>query len=480
MRLFKPDPAHPFQLARFLSVSSLVLIMATAIVLVVFISNYAREVFLQKNRNFALLLAENLNHQIFQRFTLPTLIGYGKVELKNPEQYKRLAEIIASTIHSFHVLNVIIYNNQGVVSYATNKKLLGKKLLTEEQVKTTVEQRKYIFILEKKLSNLKAMFTLNFPPQSVVLKTIYPLKAERTFGLKREPIMGILEFRQDISKDFETIVYFQWLIIVLFICSFLILYVLLLGIINRAEKLLLERIREKEKLKAKLHKTEKLASMGRMVSAIAHEIRNPLGIIQSTSEFLVKKFEKQNLPQAKLLKAIFEESRRLSRTVNDFLDYARPVQVQAKEISLRELLKKIISFLAAELKEREIQINLIGDDLVCKGDPDLLYRVFYNLILNSIQAIDKQGEINIIFEQKQIILQDTGPGFKPRLLEKYLEPFFTTKEQGTGLGLAIVKNILDSHQARLILKNWSKGAEVIIDFSGQKQGEDREPQDFNY
>lgn len=466
MRLFQPDPAHPFQIARFLSFSSFVLILGTALILVIFISNYAREVFFKKNTNFALLLAENLNHQIFQRFTLPTLLGFGKIELKEPTQYQRLDQVIKSTIHSFHVLEVRIYNKEGEVSYATKSNLLGKKLLSKQDITKTVKFRKHFFVLEKKVSNIKAMFTLNFPPKSVILKTVYPLKAERTFGLKREPIMGILEFKQDISKDFETIVYFQWLIIVLFICSFLVLYLLLRGIINRAEVLLLERLREKEKLETALHKTEKLASMGRMVSAIAHEIRNPLGIIQSTSEFLYKKFEKENDSKAKFLKAIFEEATRLGRTVSDFLDYARPKDPRQEEVDLKELINKVFSFLEQELKSKQIDIYFEGRSFICIGDNDLLYRVFYNLILNSIQAIGKKGWIKVIFKsfENTVVIQDTGPGFEDKMIEKYLEPFFTTKEQGTGLGLAIVQNILEMHGAKFSLQNHSQGGEVRIHF----------------
>ncbi|MDQ7032981.1 MAG: ATP-binding protein [Desulfonauticus sp.] len=470
MRLLRPDPSHPFQIARFLSFSSFVLILSTAIILVIFVSNYAREIFFKKDTDFALLLAENLNHQIFQRFTLPTILGYGRVELKNPEQYKRLEEVIMSTIHSFHVLEVRIYNNQGEVAYATNKTLLGQKILDKSILKKTIQQRQHIFVLEKKISNLKALFTLNFPPQTVVLKTIYPLVAERTFGLKQRPIMGILEFKQDISNDFESIVYFQWLIVILFIFSFSILFLLLRSIINRAEELLLEKLKEKEKLKTELLRTERLASMGRMVSAIAHEIRNPLGIIQSTSEFLFKKFQKENNAQAKFLKAIYEESTRLSRTVNDFLDYARPKEPKQETVDLKQLVQKVLSFLQQELKDKKISIQIEGENFTCMGDKDLLYRVFYNLILNSIQALeqnqDKEKWIKIFFKptHKEVHILDSGPGFEDKMLEKYFEPFFTTKDHGTGLGLAIVKNILNNHEAEIILQNHSLGARTIIRF----------------
>lgn len=467
MRLLRPDPAHPFQFAKFISFSSFLLLVATAIILSIFVSNYAREVLLRKNTDFALLLAENLNHQIFQRFTLPTILGFGKVELKNKAQYERLEQVIKTTIHSFHVLEVRIYNNNGEVSYATNRKFLGEKVLSKLEVKRAVEQREYFFTLEKKISNFRAMFKLDFEPNTVVLRTIYPLKAERTFGLKKEPIMGILEFKQDISKDFETIIYFQWLIITIFFTSFLVLYLLLRLIIKRAEFLLLERLKEKERLESELHRTEKLVSMGRMVSGIAHEIRNPLGIIQSTSELLYKRFEKNNLADSKLLKAVYEEAKRLGKTVNDFLDYARPIEPKLENVDLKRLFEEVITFISQEIENKKVDLTIEGETFFVEGDKNFLYRAFYNLILNSLQAIKEEGFIKIKFLSKQntIEILDSGPGFDLAMLEKYLEPFFTTKDDGTGLGLAIVKNILEGHQASLILDNHSQGARVIIKFN---------------
>jgi two-component system, NtrC family, sensor histidine kinase HydH len=123
---FRADPAHPFQVAKFLSWGSLILILTMGLLLSIFMSNYARQTVMKKNHEFALLLAENLNHQIYQRFTLPTLIGFGRIQLKNEVQYERLEKTVLSTIHSFHVLEVRIYDSDGIVSFATNKDLLAQ------------------------------------------------------------------------------------------------------------------------------------------------------------------------------------------------------------------------------------------------------------------------------------------------------------------------------------------------------------------
>ena len=109
---FRVDPAHPFQLVKFLSISTLVLILGSSILMSIFMTNYAKSALLKKNTAFAQLLAENLNHQIYRRFTLPVVLGFGRVELKRKDQYERLEQVIESTIHSFHILDLRIYDEQ--------------------------------------------------------------------------------------------------------------------------------------------------------------------------------------------------------------------------------------------------------------------------------------------------------------------------------------------------------------------------------
>ena len=106
-RFLKNDSTRPFQFVRFLSWTVLLLVFSSGMLLSVFIANYARQTVLENHEEFALLLAENLNHQVYQRFILPTVIGYGRVQLKQKEQYERLSQVIGMTTHSFHVLDQI-------------------------------------------------------------------------------------------------------------------------------------------------------------------------------------------------------------------------------------------------------------------------------------------------------------------------------------------------------------------------------------
>lgn len=463
----RPDPAHPFQLVKFLSWGSLILILGFSLFLSVFLANYARNMVLQKKKDFALLLAENLNHQIYQRFTLPTVLGFGRIQLKQDAQYKRLDQVVMSTIHSFHVLDVRIYDTGNRIAYSMESGVVEKKEIGGSQVQEAIDKRRFNFELLSRLSNWRALFTLNPPARSFVLRTTYPLRAERKLGRLSDagPLMGVLVFTQDITEDYEQVIHFQRLIILTTFVSFLVLFFLLWMLIIRADRIFAERMREKKKLEDDLHQNEKLASMGRMVASIAHEIRNPLGIIKSSAELLLKKARKDGDSRAGIIQAVVDEAERLARTVNDFLDYARPKTPNMDELDLCRIVDHIMAFLGNDLKGRDIEIvRDCPENTLVLGDNDLIYRAVYNLVINASQAIEGAGTIQVIAREQDdaVILevQDSGPGFDADILEKYPEPFYTTKDFGTGLGLSIVANILRSHGARLELANKEGGGGV--------------------
>jgi signal transduction histidine kinase len=467
--LFKHDPAKPFQLVKFLSWSSLILILASSMFLVAVLGNYAKRTVLQKDQEFALLLAENLNHQIYQRFTLPTVLGFGRVRLRDEAQYERLDQVVQSTIHGFKVLQVRVLDLQGKISYSTEQEEVGLEAGSKSVQKAIQEGKRSFDVLDRRDSKW-AFWKFSLPEESYVLRTTFPLRTERSLGAKhQEPIVGILQFSQDVTRDYETIAYFQLLIAVVVLCSSGILFLMLYMIILRADRILGERFQEKERLERRLHQNEKLASMGRMLASISHEIRNPLGVIQSSAELLSKRAGKEEGSTQRLAKAIYEEAQRLSRTVNDFLDYARPKQPRLQSINLSGLLQQCLVFFESELQKKDIQVDWnLPEEILVQGDSDLLYRAFYNLLANALQAMPESGGRLLLSwqeEKDQLIIQDAGPGFDSALQEKYLEPFYTTKDSGTGLGLAIVQNILQNHGASLDLGTAPEGGgQVLITF----------------
>lgn len=459
---------RPFQPVKFLSWTSLLLILAVNLVVSVFIANQARQSMLEKNQEFSLLLAENLNHQIFQRFTLPTVIGFGRIELKNPAQYERLDQIVLSTIHSFHVLEVRIYDFEPEVAYSTNAGLVGSRESAGKAVQEALEPGVHSFELVSRISPWWALIKLHLEPESFVLRTIYPLRAERGFdpATGPGPIMGALEFTQDITEDYEAVLFFQVLILAASFASSLILFSVLYVFIRRAGQTIAKRAQEKERLERELHQNEKLASMGRTVASIAHEIRNPLGIIRGTAELLLKRSQAKDDQQTKLLGAIYEESKRLSQTVNDFLDYARPRAPQKGEVDLAQVLEQVLAFWEREMADQNVRISCnVGPGKIVLGDKDLIYRAVYNVLANALQAMKTQGEIRITVEPSPghwtLTVHDSGPGIDQSARDKLVDPFFTTKESGTGLGLSIVHSIMLSHNGQLHIDNHPQGGALV-------------------
>jgi signal transduction histidine kinase len=214
------------------------------------------------------------------------------------------------------------------------------------------------------------------------MRTVYPLKTERSLypgGPSGQP-MGILEFSQDITDDYRAAINFQWVIIAISFTSSFFLFLLLLLFIRRADAMNLQRMERTQKLERELLQAERLASMGRVVAGIAHEIRNPLGIIQSSAEMLLKKARAENSPRVTLLQVMFDEIRRLSQTVTDFLDYARPKKPRREDVDLALLLDQACTFLEHEFTGKGVTLARdYPEALRVTGDKDLLYRAMYNI-----------------------------------------------------------------------------------------------------
>lgn len=299
-------------------------------------------------------------------------------------------------------------------------------------------------------------------------------------------VIGALEFTQDITSDYQKLITFQRVIILSALLTALLIFFVLRMLIHRADRINTQRMREREEYEREAVQNEKLVSMGRMVAGIAHEIRNPLGIIRSSAELLVSRLKDKDPLTAKIMAAIHEEAVRLSKTVGDFLDYARPRTLKLDPLDLGLLLDQALTFL--EQKCREQRVEVVRDypvGVMVAGDKDMLYRALYNILVNALEAMSGQkgqpgqpsqeeaqdvaGQIvvRVAVEKSAVRLRimDTGPGIPADIRDKLLDPFFTTKDSGTGLGLAITANILRSHDAVIELgDNPEGGARVDILF----------------
>lgn len=467
----------PLRFARFISWVSLVLILCTSTTLSVVIARNASNTLIEKQRDFALLMAENANHQIFLRFVWPAYKEFKRVALRQPVQHEWLDQVVRSTIHGMNIDVMRIYDHNTVVSYSTDTKEQGNTTLASAAVPLALRDGKASFIVDAKIPEWQAMFMPKLAPKSFILRTITPLRSERALWGDNEPIIGALEFTQDITADYQKVFQFLWLIIGASMLSALVLFVLLVVIVRRAEQALNERFAEKSRLERELHQNEKMASMGRMVASIAHEIRNPLGIISSSAELLLHRAKKEDELTYKILTAIFDEAKRLGHTLNDFLDYARPKSLKREQVDMANVLNDALAFQESEFTREHLRVERHYEEgLFVSGDKALLYRAVYNVIANALQALQSAGlaegagAVHIYGKiaqvdkgDEQIVLEiaDTGLGFPTETRDKLLDPFYTTKDAGTGLGLPIVNNIITSHNGHIELDDFGGGGALV-------------------
>ena len=446
--------------ARLLSWITMGLILLSSLAISVIIANSARDTLLERQKDYALLMAENLNHQVYQRYALPLVIGgRGLSLLDQTTRFEPLDEIIPPLLHGLRVYDLRIYSHNSAITYALDSDLIGAKGLASPEVAGVRLSDVPSYTIESKITFWRALFAFHLPPGSFTLRTTFPLRLEtRLLSFENDgPTLDVLEFSQDITEDYRIVIGFQWLIIATTFASSMLLFSLLWFFIKRADRILFERMEETQRLERKLHQHEKLAGMGRVVSSIAHELRNPLGIIRSSAELLQRKTPNAD-PYKGLITAIYDESCRLSQTITDFLDYARPKTPRRDAVDMAVILDQALAFLGNSLAEQGIEVgkNVSGASIV-PGDKDLLYRALYNVLANAAQAGGHGAAINVDISGKNsqvaVTVTDSGPGFDLKQLDKYLDPFFTTKDGGTGLGLPIVQSIITSHGGTVDIGN---------------------------
>ncbi len=214
------------------------------------------------------------------------------------------------------------------------------------------------------------------------------------------------------------------------------------------------------KLESQLQEAEKSAVVGRLASAIAHEIRNPLNYINLTLDHLRNKFKPEDTEKQekfeKLTAQLKTEVERINRQISDFLRYSRPNKLNLQQIEVRDVIKESLRIVEPQAEDQNIKISLVERENVplILGDAEILRSVFSNLFINGVQAMEKDGgnlSVTITPENKfvKIEIKDTGGGISKENIEKIFEPYFSTKETGTGLGLAIVKKIIDDHGGKI-------------------------------
>ncbi len=200
--------------------------------------------------------------------------------------------------------------------------------------------------------------------------------------------------------------------------------------------------------------SERLSAVGRMASAIIHDIKNPMGTLRMYAQVIKKKTD--NAEAGQLADEMIRQVDRFVNMTQEILDFSRGVsEIHLEEVEIGEMMESVVQFIEKDLARKNIQIvrnfEYTGPATI---DVEKMVRVFYNLAGNAADAMKDGGTLTIATSRRDrnlvIDVTDTGSGIPEEIRARIFEPFFTHgKRHGTGLGLAIVKKIIDDHQGRL-------------------------------
>lgn len=219
---------------------------------------------------------------------------------------------------------------------------------------------------------------------------------------------------------------------------------------------------EIKKLQSEIRKRQHFEAIGRVISGVAHEIRNPLFGISSIGQILEREIES---PQHQaLIQAVLKETGRMKRLVDDLLLYSKPSTLSLADVDLGLLMEELSHYVKSKRSEITIALD-IPYTFIIKADRDKMMQVFINIFDNAIDVAKSRIDVNVKKEADKTVvtISDDGEGIKQADIEQVFEPFFTTKKGGTGLGLSICKKIVEEHGGSLkIESSEGKGTSVIL------------------
>jgi two-component system, NtrC family, sensor histidine kinase HydH len=250
---------------------------------------------------------------------------------------------------------------------------------------------------------------------------------------------------------------------------------------------LAETNRRLEQAQAEARRSERLAALGQLSAGLAHEIRNPLGVIKGSAEMLTQKLQASDELARELAGYISTEVNRLSALVTEFLDFARPLHAEPHPADLIALLDRVLQIVADRFAGKQftgtqetgkpvrVERHYASGLPLVPLDESLCEQAFLNLVQNAYEAMqdeDHGGTLRVSIqpatqndrEGVELRLADTGPGVPDELREEIFNPFVTTKKTGVGLGLSIVSKIVDGHHGTIDVANAPGGGAVFTLF----------------
>jgi two-component system sensor histidine kinase HydH len=219
--------------------------------------------------------------------------------------------------------------------------------------------------------------------------------------------------------------------------------------------------------RARLAQSEKLAALGQLAATVAHEVRNPLGVMRSAAQTLGERLPPGN-DTAQASAFIIAEIDRLANVVNSLLAFARPLQLDARPVRVGDVFDRALLLARDDLDAKRLRVerHVAAGLAPAQADADLLCQVLIGLLANAAEATPPGGSIALdAYAADGAVhndVTDSGPGIAPELRTRVFEPFFTTRPRGTGLGLAIARQIVEAHGGRIEVADANAGARFAI------------------
>ena len=235
---------------------------------------------------------------------------------------------------------------------------------------------------------------------------------------------------------------------------------------------MVERLREKRQIEERLHFAERSTALGRLASAVAHEIRNPLNFINLSIDHVRERMAPADRGSKedfeRILRNMKSEISRLNRLVGDFLSFGKPMRLDIRPCALDEVLREVASLVDHKAKDQGITLQVEAAARLPRvtADPELLKTCFLNLMINAVDAMPDGGLLTVAIREGkaedgepsvEVSVSDTGQGMSPEAVESAFEPYFSTKDAGLGLGLALTHKIVSDHGGSIVLESVPEG-----------------------
>jgi signal transduction histidine kinase len=237
--------------------------------------------------------------------------------------------------------------------------------------------------------------------------------------------------------------------------------------LQELEHVIFQSSREKEALLDQLQQSEKLAALGKFAAGLAHEMGSPISVIEGRALQTLRRLSDSPMVE-KNISLIVDQSRRLSKMIQDVLMFARRRPLNKGPVDLNRTIYQALELFEGSMNGIRVEKNLSTQLPRVEGDADQILQVFTNLIRNALEAMPERGQLNLSTSQVcenrealpwvRISFRDTGAGMDEDVKSRLFEPFFFRRGdgQGTGLGLSIVYGIIQKHQGRIVVQSQPK------------------------